>query len=65
MTVLFFSSCKSTPDLTEDEVYTIINEIIADDSLYIDRVCWKFQDLQLTDEYKKEFTQDEKELPIT
>lgn len=59
LTVLFFGSCSSTPDLTEDEVYTIINEIIVDDSLHIDRVCWKFQDQQLTDEYKKEFTQDD------
>jgi len=59
LTAVFFGSCKSTPDLTEDEVYTIINEIIADDSLYIDRVCWKFQNLELTDEYKKEFTQDD------
>jgi hypothetical protein len=32
LTVLFFGSCKSTPDLTEDEVYTILNGIIADDS---------------------------------
>ncbi len=59
LTALFFSSCKSTRDLTEDEVYTIINEIIADDSLSIYQVCWKFQELELTEEDKKEFTKDD------
>lgn len=59
MTALFFGSFKSAPDLTEDEVYTILNEIIADDSLSIYKVCWKFQELKLTEEYKKEFTQDD------
>jgi hypothetical protein len=53
---IMFNSCKSTPDLTEDEVYKIVNEIIADDTLSIHRVCWKFQNIQLTDEYSKEFT---------
>ena len=59
MTALFFGSCKSTDDLTEDEVYTILNEIIADDSLYINRACWKFQDIDLTPEIKKEFTEED------
>ena len=59
LTALFLSSCKTKPDLTEDEVYSILNEIIADDSLSIDKVCWKFQDLKLTEEYRKEFTPDD------
>jgi hypothetical protein len=59
LTTLFFSSCNSTPDLTEDEVYTILNEIVADDSLFIHVACWKFQTLELTDEMKTEFTQDD------
>lgn len=61
LTVMFLSSCKSTPDLTEDEVYKIVNEIIADDSMYLTTICWKFQDVQLTDEYKKEFTKQDVE----
>lgn len=59
LTALFLGSCKSTPDLTEDEVYAIINEIIADDSLYVNRVCWKFQEISLTPEIKKEFTEQD------
>jgi len=59
LTALFFGSCKSTPDLTEDEVYTILNEIIADDSLYINRACWKFEDITLTPEIKKEFNEQD------
>ena len=59
LTVLFWSSCKSTPDLTEGEIYTIVNQIIADDSLFIDHVYWNFETIQLTDEYKKEFTKED------
>ena len=57
LTAMFLGSCKSSPDLTEDEVYTILNEIIADDSLYINRACWKFNDIALTPEIKKEFNE--------
>lgn len=69
LTVMLFVSCKSSPDLTENEVYDIINQIIADDSLHIMTVCCKFEDIKLTDEYKKQFTdqditfiQEQKEL---
>ena len=55
-TVLSLASCNTAPDLTEEEVYCIINEVVADDSLSISRVCWKFKQLRLTTEYKKEFT---------
>jgi hypothetical protein len=61
LTILFFGSCNKTPDLTEDEVYTIINEIIADDSLHINKVCSKFQEVVLTTEMKKEFTKEDLE----
>jgi hypothetical protein len=50
------TACKPTPDLTEKEVYTILNEIIADDSLTINQVCWKFQPLQIPSEANQEFT---------
>ena len=59
MIALFLGSCKSIPDLTEDEVYTILNEIIADDSLYIDKACWKFQSINMTTEMKNEFTKED------
>lgn len=59
LTTIFFSSCKSTPDLTENEVYTIINEIIVDDSLPIYQACWKFKNIKLTENYKKEFTEED------
>ncbi|TPG31350.1 hypothetical protein EAH81_26860 [Flavobacterium pectinovorum] len=59
LTIIFLSSCKSTPDLTENEVYTIINEIIVDDSLPIYQACWKFKNIQLTEKYKKEFTEED------
>ena len=48
---LFFLSCNRTPDLTKDEVYKILNQIIADDSLRLHTVCWQLEDLPITDEY--------------
>ena len=56
---IYLSSCKSPADLTEDVVYTILNEIIADDSLYVNRACWKFQNIDLKTEMKKEFTKED------
>ena len=58
-TALFLSSCNSTPDLSEEEVYSIINEIIALDSLSVYKACWKFENIQLTDEHSKEFTKED------
>jgi hypothetical protein len=48
---IFFLSCNRTPDLTRDEIYKILNEIIADDSLRLNRVCWQVDHLSITDEY--------------
>ena len=61
LSVFFFGSCavKQTPDLTEEEVYSIINEIVKSDSLILKEVCWKFQTIELTDEMKKEFTKED------
>ena len=47
----FFISCNKTPDLTKDEVYTILNEIIADDSLRLYTVCWQVGNLPVSDDY--------------
>ena len=53
---LLFNSCKFSPNLTEAEIFSIINQIIKDDNKAIDRVCWEFQYLKLEQEYAKEFT---------
>ena len=45
------SGCKRTPDLTKEEVYNILNEIIADDSLRLYTVCWQFDSLPISNNY--------------
>lgn len=55
---IFFFSCNRTPDLTKDEVYKILNEIIADDSLRLHTICWQVDNLSITDEYG--FNSDDK-----
>jgi hypothetical protein len=57
--LLSLESCNTRHDLSEDEIYGIINEIIADDTLFIRRVCWKFIDIPLKGEYLKEFTNED------
>jgi hypothetical protein len=47
----FLISCNRTPDLTKNEVYNILNEIIADDSLRLYTVCWQVDDLSVSDDY--------------
>jgi len=37
--------------LTKDEVYQILNEIIADDSLRLYTVCWQFDNLPVSNDY--------------
>jgi hypothetical protein len=37
--------------LTKDEVYKILNEIIADDSLNLYTVCWQLDNVPISDEY--------------
>lgn len=58
--MLFLCACQSDPDLTEAEVYTILNEIIVADSLRIKRLCWKFGNLPLSGEHAKVFTEQDK-----
>ena len=49
LTTLFISRNK-TPDLIGDEVYKILNEIIADDSFRSCTVCWQVDKLSVADE---------------
>ena len=65
--IAFFISCNRIPDLTKDEVYKILNEIIEDDSLKLYTVCWKVDNLSVTDEYgfsnkDKKFIQKQTEI---
>lgn len=46
-----FVGCNRTQDLTKDEVYKILNEIIAEDSLRLNAVCWQVDNLSVTDAY--------------
>jgi hypothetical protein len=56
------SGCKPAPKpVTEEEAYALLNEIILDDSLVIDDVYYKFYGFALSDEMKKEFTNEEVE----
>jgi hypothetical protein len=44
-------SCKKSNDLTKEEIYTIMNEIIADDSLQLYVVCATPSSFSISDEY--------------
>lgn len=46
-----FISCHRAPDLTKEEVYKILNEIITDDSLELYTVCWQVDNLPVAQEY--------------
>lgn len=60
LTLTVCVSCAHKPsDLTEAEVYTIINEIIADDTLYADRICQEFHHIKVDHECVKEFSEDD------
>jgi hypothetical protein len=56
---LFFCSCNTPKDIEEDEIYSILNGIIADDSLYVGSICSEFVHLYLTDETKKDFSEND------
>lgn len=58
--MLLFCACQPNPDLTETEVYSILNEIIVADSLRIHRLCWKFENLPLSGEHAKVFDEHDK-----
>lgn len=56
------SGCKPDPKpVTEEEAYALLNEVIIDDTLVMTEVYYRFDDFALSDEMKKEFTNDEVE----
>jgi len=57
--ILSFCSCNKKPDLTENEIYTILNEIITDDSLKIERVSNRFLDVALETDYLNDFSESD------
>lgn len=52
-------SCKSKTEINEQEIYSLINEIIFDDTIVIHNVCSKLEELKLDSEQLKEFTKDD------
>ena len=63
----FLIGCSNTSDLTKEEVYKILNEIIADDSLRLYTVCWQVDKLSVSDDYgfsnlDKKFIQRQSEI---
>lgn len=60
--LVLLSACKSKPKpVSEAEAYTLLNELILDDTLVIREVYYRFAGLTLSDEMKKEFTAEEVE----
>ncbi|MDI1233436.1 MAG: hypothetical protein PSX81_04075 [bacterium] len=57
--IIALNACQPSGDINEKELYTILNEIIADDSLHVDVVCWKFTDTKWTPDYKSKFNTDD------
>lgn len=59
---LQITGCKPAPKpVTEEEAYALLNEVIIDDTLVMTEVYYRFDDFALSDEMKKEFTNDEVE----
>ena len=56
--ITIFCSCnrQKVSVLTEDEVYSIINQIIKDDNLPILNVCSRFHQIPIKGDYLSEFT---------
>jgi hypothetical protein len=58
--MLFLIACSSAPsDITEDEAYAIMNEIIADDTLIMQDMCGTFANSTFSAEMQQEFTAEE------
>lgn len=52
-------SCKPTPEIKEKEIYSLINELVIDDTLFFDNVCCEFSELSLDEDELKEFTSED------
>lgn len=56
---MFFTSCNRNKDLSEEEIYGILNEIIRDDSLMFHSVCWQYDSLTITADAMKNFSEED------
>lgn len=59
---LLFNFCRPANEITEEEMYTVLNEIIADDSLHINRIYCEFNYLPIYGSYSDEFTENDRAL---
>lgn len=55
--VLFFNSCNRPKDLSEEEIYSILNEIIRDDSLDFNSVCWQYDSMRIYADAMENFSE--------
>jgi len=56
---IVITSCNTHKDLTEDELYTILNGIIEDDSLRFDTLCYQFNSFENPVKYENEFSSED------
>ncbi len=56
---MILNSCSKKNEITETEIYDILNGIIADDSLHITKLCSKLNNLALTLELEKKFNRED------
>ena len=59
LAVAVIGSCQQAPDLTEQEIFQVLNQIIADRDLPIYGVCQTLSPLQLTGECAREFNAED------
>lgn len=52
-------ACNNTPELKENEIYDIINEIVFEDTIIINKVCWEFAEMDLSPEILSHFSKDD------
>lgn len=59
-TSIFLSfSCNPKTDIKEAEIYSLINEVIFDDSIVVQNVCWNFNKQSLDKDMLKEFSEED------
>jgi hypothetical protein len=57
--ICLISSCNQKAEINEAEIYSLINEVIFDDSIVVNNVCWNFNKLSLDKDMLKEFSNED------
>ncbi len=52
-------ACNQKTEIKEAEIYSLINEVIFDDSIVVNNVCWNFNKLNLDKDILKEFSKED------